>query len=104
LPPRLIQAFKSTLLESIHADLILHVVDASDPEIFEKIIVVDDILKDLDIDSSKQIYIFNKSDKISSDTKRELEENFKSYSPIFFSTKINTDSNIVFNEIIKKLN
>ena len=31
LPPSLIEAFKSTLMESVHADIILHVIDASDP-------------------------------------------------------------------------
>lgn len=103
LPPRLIQAFKSTLLESIHADIILHVVDASDPEIFEKIIIVDDILKDLAIDSDRVIYIFNKTDKISSKTRLNLENKYKLYNPIFISAKIDRNLKSILDVIIKKL-
>jgi len=47
LPPKLIAAFQSTLDDSIHSDLLLHIIDASDPDMEHKIKVVDDILKDL---------------------------------------------------------
>jgi GTPase len=103
LPPHLIQAFKSTLLESIHADVILHVVDASDPEIFEKIIVVENILKDLGIDSNKVIYVFNKMDKISPETKQNLEEKYKTYSPIFISAITGNSELDILDEVVKKL-
>jgi hypothetical protein len=45
LPPELIEAFTSTLEDSIEADLLLHTIDASDQKIKEKIKVVDDILE-----------------------------------------------------------
>lgn len=45
LPPDLIEAFSSTLEDSIHADILLHVVDSSDQYIDEKIQVVDEILE-----------------------------------------------------------
>lgn len=63
LPPYLITAFKSTLLETVNADLILHVVDLSDSKIEEKIKVVNDILSDIKVDLKKVIYVFNKIDK-----------------------------------------
>jgi GTPase len=85
LPPRLIQAFKSTLLESIHADVILHVVDASDHEVFEKIKIVEEILNDLGISQDKVLYVFNKSDRLSAERKSEMEESFKEYNPVFVS-------------------
>jgi len=44
LPPQLVDAFASTLEDSIESDLIFHVIDASDPKVVEKIKVVDDIL------------------------------------------------------------
>jgi GTP-binding protein HflX len=44
LPPDLIAAFTSTLEDSIESDLLLHVVDASDPWIEEKIKIVDETL------------------------------------------------------------
>ena len=103
LPPRLIQAFKSTLLESIHADVILHVVDASDPEIFEKILVVEDILKDLFIDSKKVIYIFNKNDRISYKARLNLEERYKSYLPVFVSAKNDNELTSILDRIVKML-
>lgn len=103
LPPRLIQAFKSTLLESIHADIILHVIDASDPEVFEKISVVDEIIKDLGINSERVIYIFNKSDKLSNQAKTDLKEKFNSYSPIFVSARDDVNLSKIFDEIVQKL-
>lgn len=103
LPPRLIQAFKSTLLESIHADIILHIVDAWDPEIFEKILVVEEIIKDLGIDLKNVIYVFNKSDKLSDEAKTDLQERYESYSPIFVSVKNNTGMNNILDRIIQKL-
>lgn len=64
LPPSLIRAFKSTLMESVHADVILHVTDASDPDIREKIRVVGDILDQLGIPEKKEILVFNKIDAV----------------------------------------
>ena len=62
LPPELIQAFKSTLAEAIAADLILHVIDINDPDFYEKIKVVEDILKQLGLEDRRKIYVFNKVD------------------------------------------
>lgn len=64
LPPSLIQAFKSTLSETVDADLILHVIDISDPEIHEKIKVVEEILSQLGLTDKPKIYGFNKIDLI----------------------------------------
>ncbi|KKQ01946.1 MAG: hypothetical protein US11_C0002G0005 [Candidatus Roizmanbacteria bacterium GW2011_GWA2_36_23] len=71
LPPSLIQAFKSTLLETLTADLIYHVIDSSDSEIERKIEMVNEILAEFNIESNKVVYIFNKIDTIS-DSKRQL--------------------------------
>ncbi|MBN1495113.1 GTPase HflX [Candidatus Peregrinibacteria bacterium] len=64
LPPFLIKSFLATLEEVQEADLLLHVIDANDPEIQHKISVVDKILADLGCSTKKQIYIFNKADLI----------------------------------------
>lgn len=64
LPPSLIQAFKSTLAETIEADLILHVIDINDPEIHKKISVVEEILEQLGLSRKTKIYGFNKVDVI----------------------------------------
>ncbi len=63
LPPKLIDAFKSTLEDSIESDLLIHVVDASDPKLDIKIKVVDDILENIWA-KQKKIYVFNKIDSI----------------------------------------
>lgn len=73
LPPELINSFKSTLDETINADLILHVVDISDKMINKKIKVVEEILTDLKI-HSKIIYVFNKIDLLSKKELKEIKE------------------------------
>lgn len=87
LPPRLISAFKSTLMESIHADLLLHVIDASDPEIERKIQVVNEILEDLGRDPKDVIYVFNKTDKLSAEQLEELKNRYSNYSSLLISVK-----------------
>ncbi|MCA9371956.1 GTPase HflX [Candidatus Woesebacteria bacterium] len=75
LPPNLIMAFKSTLLESIHADLLLHVVDASDPQLHEKIMVVNDILHDIGVEKTKPtILLLNKIDELEPYQRKNLEK------------------------------
>jgi GTP-binding protein HflX len=63
LPPRLIEAFKSTLSELHHADLLLHVVDVADCGWENHIRVVHTILADLQVETP-MLYVFNKADKI----------------------------------------
>ena len=67
LPHHLVKAFRSTLDEVKYADLLLHVVDYSDPEYQEQIKVTRETLKDLGADHIPCIYIFNKADKELSD-------------------------------------
>jgi GTP-binding protein HflX len=87
LPAKLIDAFKSTLTESIHADILLQVIDVSDPEFEEKIKVVENILKELKIENKKRIYIFNKTDQSNGINIKLLIEKYKSYHPQFISVK-----------------
>ena len=61
LPPKLIEAFKSTLEDSIESNILLHVVDCSDPKVDIKLNVVDEILKNIWANQRK-IYVFNKID------------------------------------------
>ncbi len=88
LPPTLIKAFTSTLMESIHADIVLHVIDASDEDMKYKISVVEKILHDLKIQNKHKIYIFNKMDKAIY-PKNELSAEYDIYTPIFISASKN---------------
>ncbi len=63
LPTELISAFKSTLEESMNVDLLLHVIDSSDPNHAEQEQVVLDILKDLDMLDIPRLAVYNKMDK-----------------------------------------
>ena len=63
LPHHLVDAFKSTLSELEYANLLLHVVDISDPNWESQSKVVHEILDDLDIHKD-MLYVFNKADKV----------------------------------------
>ncbi len=62
LPHDLIAAFRATLAEARDADLLLHVVDAADPERDELITVVDDVLREIGAGEVPQLLVFNKLD------------------------------------------
>jgi GTP-binding protein HflX len=64
LPHELIAAFRSTLQEAREADLILHLIDASDPNCWQRIRQVNAVLKELDADRVPQIRVYNKIDKL----------------------------------------
>lgn len=63
LPHQLIEAFKSTLSELQYADLLLHVVDISDPNWKTHIDVVLDTLAEIGV-SKEMLFVFNKADKL----------------------------------------
>ena len=64
LPHHLIDAFRSTLEEAKHADIILHVVDASNPQVDEQMYIVYETLKNLEVTDKTVITAFNKQDKV----------------------------------------
>jgi GTP-binding protein HflX len=65
LPPTLIAAFRATLEETVHADLLLHVVDASSPQRDEQIAEVDKVLADIGAADIPRILVYNKIDAAS---------------------------------------
>ena len=64
LPPDLSNAFKATLEELGDADLLLHVIDVSNPAASEQMNAVDSILFSLDLHKIKKINVYNKMDQI----------------------------------------
>lgn len=64
LPHELIAAFRSTLQEAREADLILHLIDASDSNRWQRVRQVNSVLKELDADKVPQIRVYNKIDKL----------------------------------------
>ena len=67
LPPELIEAFKSTLEEIRTADLLLHVVDASNPRAENQAQVVDTVLAEIDAGERPTILVLNKTDLCAGD-------------------------------------
>ena len=64
LPHHLIEAFKSTLEEAKYADFIIHVVDASNPQMDSQMYVVYETLRQLGVEGKPVITLFNKQDKL----------------------------------------
>ncbi len=64
LPHHLVAAFRSTLEEAIEADLLIHVVDVSDPDYLDKMLVVADVLADLGAPEENILTVLNKSDRL----------------------------------------
>ncbi len=64
LPHHLIASFQTTLSEAIEADLLIHVVDITHPNYEDQLRVVDEILKELKIDSKRRLLVFNKVDRL----------------------------------------
>jgi GTP-binding protein HflX len=65
LPHGLIEAFQATLQEAAQAQLLLHVVDAANPDHPEQILQVMSVLKDIGADQVPQLLVFNKLDALS---------------------------------------
>lgn len=87
LPPSLIEAFTSTLLESVHADVVLHVIDATDPSMTEKIRVVNEILNSLNIPEQKEVLVFNKADELDEAGRNKITAAFAGSPYILVSAK-----------------
>ena len=87
LPPELIDAFRSTLDETVDADLLLHVIDVADEHVHEKIAEVEAILEQLKVHEIPKIYVFNKIDLLKKIPKTALKKQYKEYTPLFVSSK-----------------
>ena len=71
LPEALVAAFRATLEEISDSDLLVHVVDASNPRAMQQIESVEKILSDLELNSIPQIIVLNKADLLS---QQEIED------------------------------
>ncbi|MBA3819322.1 MAG: GTPase HflX [Deltaproteobacteria bacterium] len=72
LPAELTRAFRATLEEMADADLLLHVVDAADPDREQHIRAVEGILSDLGLGEKPRVLVWNKADKLDSDEADQL--------------------------------
>lgn len=117
LPPKLVDAFKSTLEDSIESDLLLHVIDASDPKFDIKIRVVNEILESIWA-KQKRLNVFNKIDwlvwvefkididweeKIYFDKIEYIKDIYSDLSPIFISSIQKNGIDELKNQIVNNL-
>lgn len=119
LPTQLVESFKSTLAESIEADLLLHVVDISSPHFEEQMASVKSTLHEIGVDDKPEIIVFNKTDAFRSHeddfyigstglTIREFENSWlaRENNPAVFisaTTKENTDKlkDLIISQLLK---
>jgi len=76
LPKDLMVAFRATLEELESADLLLHIIDISNPRFKDQIKSVETILLDLNLDDIPLIRVLNKMDLVDEETAQELSRNF----------------------------
>ena len=86
LPHQLVEAFRATLEETIHADLLLHVVDAASPVRMEQIEQVNLVLREIGADHVPQILVWNKIDAAGLEPTVEYDE-YGKIQRVFVSAK-----------------
>ncbi len=78
LPHSLVDAFQATLQEAIDADLLLHVVDAANPNFSQQIEQVQRVLKEIGADGVPQLLVFNKIDALDAEhSPLKMEDEFE---------------------------
>ena len=86
LPHHLIQAFRSTLEEAKYADMIIHVVDASNPQMDIHMHVVYETLNQLEVGDKPVITLFNKTDRLCEGSDRIFKD-FRAEKTLAISAK-----------------
>ena len=74
LPHALVEAFKATLEEVVHSDLLLHVVDIADPNWQERTEQVEAVLKEIGAGEAPSIRVMNKADILSKEQRAQFEQ------------------------------
>lgn len=90
LPHHLIEAFKATLEEVVEADLLIHVLDVADQRLYEQQKAVEEVLKELNINSKPMIIALNKIDLLTDSLKIDkLKKDF--VNSVAISAKLKTN-------------
>ena len=74
LPHQLVDAFKATLEELEYADMLLHVIDISNPEWQEQAAIVDELIRDMGVEKTPCLRVYNKSDLFWGDVRPHGED------------------------------
>jgi GTP-binding protein HflX len=100
LPHQLVAAFRATLEETIHADLLLHVVDGSSPVRMEQIEQVNEVLREIGADHIPQILVWNKIDAAGLEPAVERDE-YAKISRVFISAQSGAGLDLLRDAIVE---
>jgi GTP-binding protein EngB required for normal cell division len=100
LPHQLVAAFRATLEETIHADLLLHVVDAASPVRMEQIEQVNLVLQEIGADHIPQILVWNKIDAAELEPSVERDE-YDKISRVFLSARTGAGLDLLREAIVE---
>src|SRR5476649_540287 len=100
LPHQLVAAFRATLEETVHADLLLHVVDAASPVRKDQIEQVNLVLKEIGADHIPQILIWNKIDAAELEPAIERDE-YATISRVFVSAQKGSGLDLLRESIVE---
>lgn len=103
LPHDLIESFKSTLSEVNEADILLHIVDVSNPAFHDHLQVVDDTLNEMGASTIETITIFNKTDLVEDLTELKLDLRSVNGKSIFMSAQTRDHLDQLREAIMKKV-
>jgi GTP-binding protein HflX len=99
LPPELLNAFSSTLSETVCADLLIHVVDGSDANFQKHIRVVDEILGRLGVATTPKVVVFNKADRMTDEQKQRVDREVYNLQHVWVSA----EKGFGFEELVEKI-
>ncbi|MDP8232783.1 MAG: GTPase HflX [Candidatus Zophobacter franzmannii] len=102
LPHQLVASFRATLKEAIEADLLIHLVDASDPRLEQLINEVNKVLAEIKAEGIPQLLVFNKIDQLSDEAIKLMHKNYPH--AVYISAKENKNINYLkttLEEILK---
>jgi GTP-binding protein HflX len=88
LPHDLIASFQATLAEVLEADILIHIVDATDEDFESKISTVDNVLEEINAHKTSRILVFNKTDRLFDEEKARCKRTYPH--AVFVSAKENT--------------
>ncbi len=100
LPHQLVAAFRATLEETLYADLLLHVVDASNPARFDQIEQVNQVLTEIGADHIPQLLVWNKIDEADIEPVLERDE-YGNIARVFVSAKAGSGLDLLRSAIVE---
>lgn len=103
LPPKLIEAFSSTLDETVHASVLIHVLDASDKHHREKKREVEEILEQLGVLDTPRILVLHKADLLTERSKQARLKQYAKEGAIIASSKSGEGIDVVKQAIRKAI-